>query len=88
MWMVFPNQAAGLVPWQLKIWASAQAGNRAGKTGCQQQWWDKGSEWKAVASAVWKLSDSTSFFILSPLSPLPTRVAIKWRIAGWARVFQ
>ena len=43
------------------IWASAQAGNRAGKTGCQQQWWDKGSEWKAVASTMWKLPHSTPF---------------------------
>ena len=47
------------------IWASAQAGNRAGKTGCQQQWWDKGSEWKAVAPAVWKLLHYTpiAFFL-------------------------
>ena len=52
---------------QLRSRVPAQAGNRAGKTGCQQQWWDKGSEWKAEASAMWKLLHSTLFCVSSVL---------------------
>jgi len=39
--------------------ASAQAGNRASKTGRYLQWWDTGPEWNAVTSAVCKVHHST-----------------------------
>ena len=75
MWMAHPNQADrpqgthrvsdGLLV--ANDLGKAQAGNRAGKTGCQQQWWDKGSEWKAEASAMWKLLHSTLFCVSSVL---------------------
>ena len=36
--------AEAATPWQLMIWASAQAGNRASKTGCHLQWRDTEAE--------------------------------------------
>ena len=43
------------------IWAQAQAGNRASKTGHYLQWRDTGSEWLAETSAVQKLHHSSLF---------------------------
>ena len=31
--------------WQLRFWVQAQAGNRAGKTKRQLQWWENSVEW-------------------------------------------
>ena len=47
--------------WQLMIWVSAQAGNRAGKTGRYLQWWDTRPECNAVTSTECKVHNSTFF---------------------------
>ena len=41
---------------------SAQAGDRASKTGRYLQWWEHESEWHAVISAVDNWCNSTHFF--------------------------
>ena len=56
-----------VISWQLMIWAQAQAGNRASKTGHYLQWRDTGSEWLAETSAVQKLYHFSLLFFLFSL---------------------
>ena len=53
------NPVQTVISWQLRFWAEAQAGNRAGKTGHYQQWWDNESECLAVIPAVQKVHYSS-----------------------------
>ena len=61
-----------VMAWQLKSWGSAQAGNRASKTGRYLQWWDSVAEQSAVASAEQNLHHSTlSIFLPSKIPRFP-----------------
>ena len=51
------------------IWVLAQAGNRAGRTGHNLQWWDRGPEWDAVTSVLRNPHNTASFYCL-PWRPL------------------
>ena len=55
--------------WQLTTWGTAEAGNRAGKTGRYLQWWDNGPECLAMTSGVCKVHHNTLLRRARPLSP-------------------
>ena len=52
------------------IWALAQAGNRASKTGHYLQWWDTGSEWHAVTSSAQKVHHSNPSYFFDRIKAL------------------
>ena len=55
--------------WQLTTWGTAEAGNRAGKTGRYLQWWDNGPECLAMTSGVCKVHHNTLLRRARPLQP-------------------
>ena len=47
--------------WQLTTWGTAEAGNRASKTGRYLEWWDNGPECLAMTSGECKVHHNTLF---------------------------
>jgi len=45
--------------WQLTTWGTAEAGNRASKTGRYLEWWDNGPECLAMTSGECKVHHNT-----------------------------
>ena len=61
---------------------SAQAGNRAGKTGRYLQWWDTGPECNAVTSAECKVHNSTFLSLLSSSLSVCLSVSVSVSVSG------
>ena len=55
-----------VTPWQLMIWESAQAGNRASKTRCHLQWRDTEAQCQAALCGRCKVCHSARFATRAP----------------------
>ena len=61
--------------WQLTTWGTAEAGNRASKTGRYLEWWDNGPECLAMTSGECKVHHNTLFVGLGRARPVGAPLA-------------
>ena len=59
--------------WQLTTWGTAEAGNRASKTGRYLEWWDNGPECLAMTSGECKVHHNTLYGSLRVDRPQPPK---------------
>ena len=59
--------------WQLTTWGTAEAGNRASKTGRYLEWWDNGPECLAMTSGECKVHHNTLYGALRVDRPQPQK---------------